>query len=807
MLALRQFRKTPKGLPDLLNYAAVVDEGVVIGKDGAFMAGWTYRGDDYSATLPAQRNALAAHANAALGMLGSGWMTHHDCIRMPVAAYAEAKDSAFPEPISQLIDTERRNQFEQKEQYFESRHVLVVTYLPPTSGKSAVKKMMFEEDGKRGKASATSELEHFKSTIAEFEDRFSSIVKMHRLQSRRLQAENGAWFTRDEFLSYLHWTVTGIRQPINLPDVPMYLDALIGAQDFIGGVAPRIGRQHIRVVGIDGFPEESYPGILDVLDQVPIPYRWSTRFIYLDPFEADIELDKYRRIWEQKERSLRDQVFKTGAGRIDPHAMAMKQDTLQAKAEANSGAVRYGYYTSVILLQDEDEQVVDQAAKIISQHIRNMGFNARLEDINAVEAWLGSLPGHGVQNVRRPLMHTLNLAHLVPLSSVWAGEATNPCPFFPPNSPPLLYGATDGSTPWRFNIHVGDVGHTLILGPTGSGKSTKMVLMMLQFLRYPKAQVFAFDKGRSAFIACRAVGGRHYDVGNADGLAFAPLSKLKDERDLAWATDWVEQIAKLNNVQIEPAHRREIHRALTLLMESPHTTLTAFQATIQHPALKDALAPYVVDGAYGKYFDAEQDGMQESPFQVFEIEELMNLGERCVLPALDYLFYRIERQLHGQPTLLVLDEAWLMFDHPVFRAKIREWLKVLRKANASVVMGTQSLSDVAGSSILDVINESCQTKVFLANPLANEDEAHALYTRLGLNQTQINVVSQMLPKRDYYYTSIHGRRRYHLDLGPIALAFVGASGKEDIAAAKRLMNEDSTQPWQMRWLEHKGVQT
>ena len=126
-----------------------------------------------------------------------------------------------------------------------------------------------------------------------------------------------------------------------------------------------------------------------------------------------------------------------------------------------------------------------------------------------MEAYLGSLPGHGYQNIRRPLIHTLNLADILPLTSVWPGLENNPCPYFEKNSPALLYAATGGATPFRFNLHVQDVGHTCIFGPTGKGKSTLVLLIAAQFLRYNNAQVFIFDNGLSAYPLCQAVGGAH----------------------------------------------------------------------------------------------------------------------------------------------------------------------------------------------------------------------------------------------------------------------------------------------------------
>ena len=108
--------------------------------------------------------------------------------------------------------------------------------------------------------------------------------------------------------------------------------------------------------------------------------------------------------------------------------------------------------------------------------IQNLGFSCRIETVNAVEAWRGSLPGDGYCNVRRVMLHTLNLADMLPITSVWAGLRENPSALMPKKSPPLMYAATTGATPFRFNLHVSDLGHTLIVGPSGAGKSTALGL-------------------------------------------------------------------------------------------------------------------------------------------------------------------------------------------------------------------------------------------------------------------------------------------------------------------------------------------
>ena len=268
--------------------------------------------------------------------------------------------------------------------------------------------------------------------------------------------------------------------------------------------------------------------------------------------------------------------------------------------------------------------------------------------------------------------------------------------------------------------------------------------------------------------------------------------------------EWVNTILALNGVETTPAHRNEIGNAIMSMQASGAQTLSEFSVTIQDELIRETLRQYTVDGTMGHLLDAEEDGLALSDFTTFEIEELMNLGEKYALPVLLYLFRRIERSLKGKPSVIILDEAWLMLGHPAFRAKIREWLKVMRKANCLVLMATQSLSDAANSGILDVIVESTATKIFLPNVYARDEDTAALYSRMGLNARQIEIIATAIPKQQYYYVSENGRRLYELALGPLALSFVGASDKDSVAAIKSLEAQYGEQ-WVHEWLAGRGL--
>jgi type IV secretion system protein VirB4 len=813
-LKLKKHRSRDAGLADLLNYAAMVDDGVIVGKNGAFLAAWLYQGDDNASSTEPQREMVSFRINQALAGLGSGWMVHVDAVRRPAPNYIDRGLSHFRDPLSAAIDEERRRLFEGLGTMYEGYFVLTLTYLPPLLAQRKFVELMFEDDahGPDHKTCTQGLIDYFKRECMSVESRLSSAVKLTRMRGRHVVNEDGTTVIHDDLLRWLQFCVTGLNHPVLLPSNPMYLDAVIGGQELWGGVVPKIGRKFIQVVAIEGFPLESTPGILTTLGELPCEYRWSSRFIFMDTHEAVRHLDKFRKKWKQKIRGFIDQVFQTNSGAIDQDALSMVRDAETAIAEVNSGFVAQGYYTSVVVLMHENREELDVSARQVEKAINRLGFAARIETVNTMDAYFGSLPGHGVENVRRPLINTMNLADLLPTSTIWTGLNQAPCPMYPPLAPALMHCVTHGSTTFRLNLHVRDLGHTFVFGPTGAGKSTHLALIAAQLQRYLGMSIYVFDKGMSIYplvAGIRAVtsstSGRHFTVAaDDDRLAFCPLQFLESKSDRGWAMEWIDTILALNGVATTPAQRNEIGSSLASMQASGARTLSEFSVTIQDERIREAIRQYTVDGAMGHLLDAEQDGLALADFTVFEIEELMNLGEKFALPTLLYLFRRIERDLRGQPAAIILDEAWLMLGHPVFRAKIREWLKVLRKANCLVLMATQSLSDAANSGILDVIVESTATKIFLPNVYARDEDTAALYRRMGLNTRQIEILATAIPKRQYYYVSETGRRLYDLALGPLALAFLGNSDKESVAAIKAL-ELNFGHGWLHEWLRLRGL--
>ncbi len=809
MLNLSEYQKRPARLADYLPWVSLIAPGIILNKDGSFQRTARYRGPDLDSATRSELIAISARINDALTRFGSGWALFFEADRHQITGYPQ---SHFPDPVSWLVDEERRGGFEAEQVHFDTSFFLTLCYLPPEDRTSRAEGLLLETPGHKRSFDGHDHLTGFITQTDRAFDLFASALP-------ELEPLNDA-----ETLTYLHTTISTRRHRIEPPETPMYLDAILADCPLTGGLEPMLGDAHLRVITVLSFPGSTTPGILDALNGLGLSYRWCSRFIAMDKPEATKELGKYRRQWFAKRKSvmalLKEVMTNEQSALVDTDADNKALDADEALQELGSDHVAYGYFTTTIVVQDDDAALGAEKTRAATRAVSGAGFAVIHESVNAIDAWLGTLPGHLYANVRQPLISTLNLAHMTPLSSVWAGPDHN----VHLDGPPLLTAETGGATPFRLSLHQGDVGHTIIVGPTGAGKSVLLSLMALQFRRYPESQVNIFDKGGSARAATLGMGGTWFDLGSANiddpalaaqslasqPLAFQPLARIDDSHQRAWAQEWVCGLIAheqgQNGGQVTPEIKDSVWSALCNLAQAPmpERTLTGLVALLQSNPLRQALQPYTINGPHGRLLDADDDKLDLGAVQCFEMEELMHT-KSAVLPTLTYLFHRLEERFDGRPCLLILDEAWVFLDDPEFAGRIREWLKTLRKKNVSVIFATQSLSDIAGSSIAPAIIESCPSRIFLPNERALEPGQRKIYDAFGLNARQTEIISCAIPKREYYFQSRQGNRLFDLNLGPVALTFCAASGKQDHHLLTRLTVETEGAEFITRYLAAKNL--
>jgi type IV secretion/conjugal transfer VirB4 family ATPase len=819
---LREHRARPRALSDLLGWGFLVGEGVVLMKDGSFLAAYRVRGRDLASSTAGEVAALAGHVGAALAAYGDGWMVHADAVRREAVGYAPPERCHFPDPVSALVDETRRARYTATAEHYETEAVLSLTYTPPPGLVGRLQKAVVAGRGEGAGIDWDLLLGQFEREAHGLRDRLSSAMKVERLDSAGL-------------LRHLHESLTGLGHAVGVPGHGAYLDYALADQPFVGGFEPRVGEKHVRVVAVQGYPNATRPGLADPLTRLPFPYRWSVRFLPFSPATAAKVIGKAQLGWFQKRRGagdwVRDMASKEKRQETemdlafqDANASQMVLDAGAARAQNTGGELRFGHLTACAVVMADDARSANERAASLLKAVRDLGFTGRVEDVNAVDAFLGSLPGHGHANLRRPVLSTDNLVDVLPLTAPWGGHREVPSGLFPPHSPPLLWAKTDGSTPFRLCLHEGDVGHTLVVGATGAGKSVLVGLLLAQWRRYAGARTVTFDVGYSHYVSGRAMGAAHYDL--AGPLAAGRPVEMQPLRDVdrpevrTWAVDWVESLVELQGERLSPDERGRLAHAVGLLAESPpeDRTLTALLVGLGSERLRALVRPYTLEGPYGQLFDADRDSFgggggdaSDVRHQVVELSHLVGMSDRVLVPALTYLFRRVEEGLDGSPTLIVIEEAWAALMHGRFADRLRQWLLTLRKRNAAVVVVAHSPAQFRDPGVkgAQLLVESCPTRIFLPNPDAAEPDTAALYRWLGLNEAEVARLARARKKRDYYVRSPSGARTFDLALGPLEMAFLGTlpgrSADETVREAAQLAEAEGER-WPVEWLRLCGLE-
>ncbi len=818
MLSLKEYREPTHRLPDLLPWAALIaSPGVIMQKDGILQKTFAFRGPDLLSSSPHELVHLNAQLNNALMRLGSGWSLFVEAQRFRSTAYPEAR---WQHAAAWITDLERSRYFAAGA-HFESSYYLTFVWQLPSDASNRLEAFFYEDAGglepegdpSKETAALRRDVRAFLKTIGDvmtlITPLFPSVTELGD----------------DDTLTYLHSTISTQRHPVRTPDVPLYLDALLPDEPFTAGEIPMLGSHYLLTATISGFPAATCPGILDALNHLQTEYRWATRFIAIDKPEARKLIESYRRKWTQRRKGIFTMLKEQAAGgeesRLqDDSAIDKADDANRALRELGDDAHSYGYFTTTITVWDRDLKTAQQKMQLVKQAVQSRGLTVQDETLNSREAWLGSLPGHVYANVRRPVVSTMNLAHMIPASSVWTGMAHNAHLAKDPNGVglPHMLCTTTGATPFRLNLNVDDVGHTLILGPTGAGKSTLLAMLALQWLKYPNAQVVIFDKDRSARAATLAVGGSYFEPGNeAAPVAFQPFGDLDTQPDCIWASQFALTLFAAQGVEATPVLKEHLESSLGILRSRPREQRTVSE--LSHilesfdAQYAQTLRPYCQGGSFGQIFDASEDQISPAQWTLIEMGHLMSMGPAAIVPALFYLFRRVEQQFTGAPTLLVLDEAWLFLTHPVFAARLQAWLKTLRKKNVFVVFATQEVADASQNpALLSTILSACATKIFLADPEATTPDMAARYghnradgTGLGLTETEIQTIAGMAKKRDYYLRSTAGRRVFTLSLGPVALTFAGMASEADHRFLDRMVATRPPDEYALAMLEYRNV--
>lgn len=778
-------------LADIVQASAFLAEGEMFLKPGGLMVAWEIRHDDFESLSAEEVEAICERFEQALGHLGDMDMLHVVRHRLPAPNYPERE---FPTRAAALVDTERRAAFG-NERYWVTCSRIYLSHYFPSEATARTSSVFFAGGGGEGASSWQYEIERFRERARAFGDALSGVARVRRLTSA-------------EMFHDLHLCITALEHPLALPSVPVHLDEVLADQTFFGGLYPCVGRLHIRPVAINSYPAETIPQLLWFLLNERGRMRFTLRWIPLDAVTSRRHGNQVRGQWARRRQGLLQIILaamNVPRTRANRYADEMVADAEEMIAHAASGTP-FGFLSVWALIFDEDAGRADLRARELVRRLQNAGVGARVEDVNAVEAFKGSQPGNGWSDVTRPLVNGINFAHLALVSEPWPGTPTIDSPHFPPDTPAPLVCCSSGHAPFWLPPHSGGgLLHMLIIGPTAAGKSVLLALLAMAWTVLKSARVRWIDFDYSSFVAAHALGADYRDLGNDGTPALCPLERagLSDEED-QFLLAFSDRLFARWQTAIGADEHEELAYAFELCASQSLRRMRHAVGMVQILALRRILSQYTELGPWGHIFDGEPGNSGDCAVRVYETRGLMALGERAAAPALEWLLHEIERECTGEPMLIFIDEAWRLLNDPVSADWFYGSLRTLRKRNAGIVMATQSLTEIASSPYCNLLLESCPAKIFLPNPEARGDHVRDSYLKLGLTRRQIEIIARATPRSQYYYSSPLGSRLFNLDLGPIALALCASTSHRDVQRARELLVQGGND-FVRAWLADRGL--
>jgi type IV secretion system protein VirB4 len=692
------------GMSDFIPYLYHYDKETILLKDDSLMQIIRMDGFAFETADDIDVDMKKMVRNSLLKSMGDGYYSlWFHIVRRRQSAYP---GGVQPKGFASYIDECWRKKFQSKDLYVNQLYISVIRREDTDGGSAKLGNVFSKIDNKTDKKKRYAKLQEAHHDLKETVYRIMATFKDYGAEI--LTVKETDYGALSEPVSFLGMLVNG----------GYYQDMLVPTMDICKYVPTHRLYFGNRAIEVRGRDTVKYAGLVSVKEYSP-----ATAAGMLDAFlQLNMELIISQSfVFANRQASIsKMQIQQNRMMNAGDKAITQVAEISDALDLAVSGHVAFGEHHMTVLCHEEDIMHLEKSISMAVAELVNLGINPVRERMILEQCYWAQIPGNA-QFIGRPSnIHSLNIAgfcsmHNYPLGRMegnhW-GHAVS------------VFNTTSG-TPFYFNFHARDVGHTTIIGPTGAGKTVLMNFLVAQLQKF-NCRTFMFDKDRGAEIFVRALHGKYSLIDPGAVTHFNPLLLADTTFNRAFLIEWIRNLVTVNNEPFTSEDAQKVADAVDgnfkldkkdrllrniapfLGMEGPNTLASRFRQ-------------WHSGGAYSGLFDNHNDVIDFSEGNIFGFEMGEVLASKpTIIPVLMYLFHRIQLSLDGTPTIIVLDEAWALIDNHYFSAKIKDWLKTLRKLNGFVVFATQSVEDATNSAISDTLIQQTATQIFLPNPKATE---------------------------------------------------------------------------------------
>lgn len=688
---------------DRLPYGRQIDESTIMLRDGSLMTSLQVPGLLFETEDSDALNAHAATREVLLrSQLDARFVLYHHVIRRRVEVELPAQ---FDDPLAGHIDARWKERLAGGSLFVNDQFLTIVRR--PARGKAGLADKMARRMRRRGQAEPEVDAKELRGLRAAATGLVTALSAYGARLLADYASDDGHVFS--EMLELLSALYNGEMRPVRRPDkgtdighMLPYRRASFGLDAMeLRGAA---GSDFASIISLKDYPDATSPGLLDGL--LRLPYE----MVVTETF-APQERTTARERMDLALRRLRS---------ADEEAQAERADMMAARDALGHGSVGFGDHHLSVLVRDSELPSLDDAAAAAAAALADSGAIAVREDTNLEPAFWGQFPGNEGFIVRRAMISTANMASFSSLHGFALGQAEGN---HWGDAVTLLQ--TTSSTPFFFNFHHGDLGNFTVIGPSGSGKTVVMNFLAAQAQKF-NPRTILFDKDRGAELFIRGIGGTYDRIASGMPTGFNPLLLPDSPSNRAFLRDWFSVLLKADGPEEDATIASAVDAAYmndpSLRRLRHFRELLAGARRPQPGDLADRLSAWIEDGEHAWLFDNARDQLVLSHRVLgFDMTALLE-NPKLRTPVMMYLFHRIEERLDGDPTMILIDEGWKALDDEVFAARIRDWLKTLRKRNALVGFATQSARDALESRISAALVEQTATMIFMPNARARPED-------------------------------------------------------------------------------------